>query len=146
MKLILLAAAAIVATPALAQTTPTDPATNAPASGGMQSMPSSPDTATAPAPTTTDTMPAQSMPAQSGAAMSNQAGDPVGGYQPSAPPMSGPMQPGATVRFQQAPTPDQAYPAPAAMAHYPVCKPGQFDKCMQGPGSTHSRQVHGRGR
>lgn len=109
MKFILLAAAAILATPALAQTTTP--------SGG-------------------DTM---SAPAQSS---STPAGDPVGGYQPSAPPMSGPMQPGATVTFQAAQSPDQAYPAPAPMAKYPMCKPGQFDKCMQGAGSTHSRQVH----
>ena len=27
--------------------------------------------------------------------------------------------------------PDEAYPAPPPLAHYPFCKPGQFDKCME---------------
>lgn len=57
--------------------------------------------------------------------------DPVGGYQPATPPMSSPPAPGATVVFQQAPAPDVAYPAPAPMAEYPICKKGQYDNCRQ---------------
>ena len=41
------------------------------------------------------------------------------------------MQPGSTVQFVPAQTPDQAYPAPAPLAKYPVCKKGQYDKCIQ---------------
>ncbi len=57
--------------------------------------------------------------------------DPVGGYQPATPPMSAPPAPGATVVFQQAPAPEIAYPAPAPLAEYPICKKGQYDKCRQ---------------
>ena len=97
MKLILLAAAVIIATPAIAQQTP----------------PADPAAAPAAAP---------AAPA---------AADPVGGYQPSKPALSGPAAPGVTPQFVQAPPPDQAYPAPAPLAHYPICKRGQFDKCME---------------
>jgi len=55
--------------------------------------------------------------------------DPMGGYQPATPMPAVPA--GATVTFQQAPSPGEAYPAPAAMAHYPWCKPGQFDNCRE---------------
>ncbi|WP_422058557.1 hypothetical protein [Sphingomonas sp.] len=57
--------------------------------------------------------------------------DPVGGYQPANPPMSAPPAPGATVVFQQAPAPDVAFPAPAPLAEYPICKKGQYDNCRQ---------------
>lgn len=57
--------------------------------------------------------------------------DPAGGYQPATPPMPTPPKPGATIVFQQAPTPDVAYPAPAPMADYPICKKGQYDNCRQ---------------
>ena len=146
MKFVLLAAAAIIAMPAIAQTSgstgtssptsnggqgtaatsavqnntqATDPAAPAP----MQQEPTpaapmQPDPAT----TTTQTAP---MPAQT------TGGDPVGGYQPAAPALSGPVTPGATVVFTPAQSPDQAYPAPAPLAKYPVCKKGQFDKCIQ---------------
>ena len=70
---------------------------------------------------------AQDMPAQTTTAPT----DPVGGYQPSRPAMSGPVTPGVTPVYVQAPSPDQAYPAPPPLAHYPFCKPGQFDKCME---------------
>lgn len=58
------------------------------------------------------------------------APDPAG-YQPSTAPLSGPPAPGTMPVFQQAPAPDQAYPAPAPLAHYPICKRGQYDNCMQ---------------
>jgi hypothetical protein len=45
--------------------------------------------------------------------------------------MPTPPQPGATIVFQQAPAPDVAYPAPAPMAQYPICKKGQYDNCRQ---------------
>jgi hypothetical protein len=57
--------------------------------------------------------------------------DPVGGYQPATPPMSAPAAPGTTVVFQQAPAPDVAFPAPAPLAEYPICKKGQYDNCRQ---------------
>ena len=163
MKLFLLAAAAVIATPALAQTMPsttpspsgdqmTPPATPpadtsmpAPATqsdtttaapAGDQAMPSQPSSTAMPGqPMATDQTQSQSMPAQT------TGGDPVGGYQPSAPAMSGPMQPGATVVFQPAASPDQAYPAPAPMAKYPVCKPGQYDDCMQASGSRSGKRM-----
>ncbi|QNQ10391.1 hypothetical protein [Sphingomonas alpina] len=91
MKLILLAAAAFIAAPAVAQDAPAQPAAAAEPS---------------PAETT-------------------------GGYGPTGPALSGPVQPGATVVFRQAPTPDQAYPAPPPLAKYPVCKRGQTDNCIQ---------------
>jgi hypothetical protein len=105
MKLILLAAVAAIATPAIAQQTTTDTTTSQ---------------------TTTDTTTAAPAPVTTG------SGDPVGGYQPSAPAVSG-GTPGASVppTFQPAPSPDQAYPAPAPLAKYPVCKKGQYDKCIQ---------------
>lgn len=56
---------------------------------------------------------------------------PTGGYQPSAPPLSGTPQPGQQVVFQASKSPDEAYPAPPAQESYPVCKKGQYDKCRQ---------------
>ncbi|MGH6613645.1 hypothetical protein [Sphingomonas sp.] len=91
MKLILLAAAAFIAAPAVAQDAPAQPAT-----------------AVDPTPAGT-----------------------TGGYGPTGPALSGPVQPGATVVFRQAPTPDQAYPAPPPLAKYPLCKRGQTDNCIQ---------------
>lgn len=136
MKFILLAAAAVIAMPAIAQTSGSM-GTGSPTTTGAQSAvpptQTTPD-ATTPAPaestppapmqpdTTTATAP---MPAQT------TGGDPVGGYQPAAPALSGPVTPGATVVFQPAQSPDQAYPAPAPLAKYPVCKKGQYDKCIQ---------------
>lgn len=57
--------------------------------------------------------------------------DPVGGYQPATPPMPTPPLPGATVVFKQSASPSEAYPAPAPMAEYPICKKGQYDNCRQ---------------
>ena len=149
MKLILLAAAAAIAMPALAQTSGSTGTSSPTSNGGkgtandsaVGTMSTDPSTTT-PAPQ--DSMSQQMPPSAPMPAQTTATGDPVGGYQPAAPAMNGPMQPGATVTYQQAPSPDQAYPAPAPLAKYPMCKPGQFDKCMQGKGSTHSRQVHRR--
>jgi len=73
---------------------------------------------------------AQDMPAQT-TTTTTVATDPVGGYQPSHPAIMGTLPPGQTPVYVQAPSPDEAYPAPPPLAHYPMCKPGQFDKCME---------------
>lgn len=58
--------------------------------------------------------------------------DPVGGYQPSAPLMSGTPVAGQPVIFRPSTqTPSQAYPAPAPLPEYPPCRAGQTDDCMQ---------------
>jgi hypothetical protein len=76
---------------------------------------------------------AQETPAPQTAATTDAATtpDPVGGYQPSQPALSGTPQPGVKPTFVQAPSPDQAFPPPPPLAKYPICKRGQFDKCMQ---------------
>ena len=57
-------------------------------------------------------------------------GDPTpGGYGPANTTLTVP--PGANIVYQQAPSPDQAYPAPAPLAKYPLCKKGQTDKCIE---------------
>lgn len=127
MKLTILAALA-VATPALAQTTPAAP-------GQTMTPP-----ATEPAPSADPAMEQEAGPAKAAAPMERAKTRPRAGqdttadslgYQPSQPPMSGPMVPGATVRFQPSMSPDQAFPPPAPLASYPICKRGQYDKCMQ---------------
>jgi hypothetical protein len=147
MKFTLLAAAALIATPVIAQDTmgtaapqgstqtapptTTDPATTTSSDpAAMQQTPMAPQTdAAAPAPMD----PAMNQPTTTVTNTAPMAtdGDPVGGYQPSAPAMQGGMQPGATVRFQAAPPAAQAYPAPAPLASYPICKRGQYDNCRQ---------------
>ncbi|KQT32880.1 hypothetical protein ASG29_08225 [Sphingomonas sp. Leaf412] len=160
MKSILLAAAAVIAFPAIAQETPqtTPPATEqaAPADQTMTPDAAAPDAtapadpaapATAPAaPTAADPM---SAPPAAQAPMTPTTGDAAtppmgapatgatpatetsGGYQPSGPATSGPVQPGATVRVQPSMSPSQAFPPPAAKESYPICKKGQYDGCMQ---------------
>jgi len=60
------------------------------------------------------------------------AGNPPGGYQPTAPLYSSPPAPGQPAVIVPNPqTPSQAYPPPPPLQHYPFCKRGQFDKCMQ---------------
>ena len=76
---------------------------------------------------TTDTPP----PPASTAPASMPATPTAGGYQPSTPALQGTPQPGVTPQFVAAPSPDQAFPPPAPLDHYPFCKRGQFDKCMQ---------------
>lgn len=136
MKLILLAATALIAAPVLAQTTPAaPPAQTAPAGAADQSMTpppadasTPPADAAAPAPADAAPMPQASTPAP----MTTGSGDPTGGYAPTGSALSG-GTPGATVAptFRAAPSPAEAYPAPAPMAKYPVCKKGQYDKCIQ---------------
>ena len=150
MKFILLAATAMIATPLMAQdmSTQTPPAGQtapAPTDGTMTPPPADQTTApTDPATTTTpptdQTMsggtmaPAQTTDTSGAAPMAagdpNMA-DPAGGYQPSQPATSGTPAPGATVRFQPAADPNTAYPPPAPLAKYPICKKGQYDNCMQ---------------
>lgn len=110
MKPLFLIAAALIAAPAFAQTTP------APADPAMapQTMPAPTDPAMAPAP--------------AGQSMGTMT---TGGYQPAMPAMQGTPTPGVAPTFQAAPTPAQAFPAPAPLAKYPICKKGQFDQCMQ---------------
>lgn len=115
MKLVFLAATALMATPALAQTTTQ---TDTTAQAGMQT-----DTS---ADTTSGSMQANA--AASAATMT------AGGYQPAQPPMASQPAPGAPVVFQQAPSPSQAYPAPAPLKSYPICKKGQYDQCRQAGG------------
>ncbi|MEO7691958.1 MAG: hypothetical protein ABIS51_21920 [Sphingomonas sp.] len=77
---------------------------------------------------------AQDMPAQATTttnASTTVPADPVGGYQPSHPAIMGTLPPGVKPVYVQAPSPDEAYPAPPPLAHYPICKPGQFDKCLE---------------
>ena len=70
-------------------------------------------------------------PAASAAAPAADATDPVGGYQPSAPPMASPPPPGAQVVFNPSPAPNVAFPPPPPLDKYPVCKKGQYDNCIQ---------------
>lgn len=150
MKSILLAAA-MIATPVIAQTTTTTtPDQTTTTTTTPSTTPS--DQTTPPAATTgAGAMQQDQMPpatTQTGTTSSTPmatSGDPVGGYAPAGPGYSG-GTPGAGARvvFQPAPTPDQAFPAPAPLASYPICKKGQFDHCMQGRNSTHSREVRGR--
>lgn len=137
MKFLLLAAAAAIAVPAVAQETP-DTATSQTMPGGDPSQAGSPDSSTS-MPQSDPSMQQSSTQStgdssMGGGAMSAQtdpnAADPAGGYAPMTS-GSGPAQPGATVVFQQAPSPSQAFPPPPPMKSYPICKKGQYDNCMQ---------------
>ena len=89
MKLIALAAALTLASPALAQTSPVS------------------------------TAPTASQP---------------GGYAPATMWTNGQPQPGDRVVFEpNRLTPSEAFPPPPARAHYPLCKRGQTDECLQRP-------------
>ena len=145
MKFTLLAAAALIAVPAVAQDTmssnmptttqtapptTTDPATTTASDpSAMQQTPTAPQGDTGAA-AMDPAMGQSTTSATSGSPMTTDT-DPAGGYQPSAPAMQGGMQPGATVRFQAAPPVSQAYPAPAPLQSYPICKRGQYDNCRQ---------------
>lgn len=140
MKLIALAAVLAMGAPAIAQDMPEqDTMTEQPAGTTAnpapgQDAPPPPMSQQTPtdAPMPAQTTPPASQPMQQPAQqpMANApAGDPTGGYQPSAPPLSGSPMAGQQVIFQAGPSPDQAYPAPAPLAEYPVCKRGQTDKC-----------------
>lgn len=155
MKLILLAATALIASPVIAQdtttgttagtpTTQTTPPTTADPSMTTQTPATDPSMATTPTdpgaaagtgdtmsdPSATQAQPSTNSP-DGTAPMGSTTGDPVGGYQPSQPAVSGTATPGGPVTFQAAAPPSQAYPAPAPLASYPICKKGQYDKCRQ---------------
>lgn len=119
-------------------TPPADTMTPAPTTGTVTATPPAGTegtvTATPPADGAMTTQTTPAMPMTTG-------GDPVGGYQPSGQALSAPLSPGQTATFQPAQSPDQAYPAPAPLASYPVCKAGQFDKCIQrGEGTRTARR------
>ena len=60
--------------------------------------------------------------------------EPQGGYAPATPLFSGGTTPppGSRVVFVPNPqTPTEAFPPPAPLAHYPLCKRGQTDNCRQ---------------
>ena len=165
MKAMFLAAAAVIASPLLAQTgsggtatpmnssptqgsttsptdpsgqtMPTDPATSPDASSGqtMQNDPSMPPQTTGSQTGSQGSMSGMNSSGSMGSTGSGMGGSgmdtPAGGYQPSQSALSGAAQPGVQPRFQAAQSPDQAYPAPQPLAKYPVCKKGQYDKCIQ---------------
>ncbi|BCI69791.1 hypothetical protein SUS17_415 [Sphingomonas sp. S17] len=116
MKLVFLAATALIAAPVFAQdTTQADAAAQTQAQGQASTTTS----------TTDGTMSAQ-------AGMSASAGtETAGGYQPAQPALAGTPQAGAPIVFKQAPSPEQAFPPPAARESYPICKKGQYDQCRQ---------------
>jgi len=138
MKLILLAAAAAIAVPAIAQTT-TDTQTQT----DTTTTASPPQTDTMSTPTqdqsmSTDQTPPTGQSMSTDQSMSTTAAPPdassaeqAGGYMPATPPMSQPATPGANVTFQPSVSPDQAFPPPPPLDHYPICKRGQTDKCME---------------
>lgn len=86
-------------------------------------------------------------PADAAAAPAPAAGNVVqtpGGYMPATAFPDGAPTPGAPVTFVPNPqTPSQAFPPPPPRDHYPRCKPGQFDGCLQS-GSGSDRASHAR--
>lgn len=135
MKLMIAVALATFALPAYAQDQTTPPATP-PATTTPSTTNGIPNTALSTSPT-----PSNGPRAQEGNLPSNNAAAAAGGgEQPANPPMSQPAMPGQPVIAAPSPSPDTALPAPAPLDHYPLCKKGQFDKCMEpgnGPGTTH---------
>jgi hypothetical protein len=131
MKTILLAAAAILAMPAFAQTT---------GGAGQASTPTDQGTSTAPpaGSTNSGTADQQATPPADG------SGTAMSGSAASGQPMStggdatqGGMQGGAMAGGMASGTaPAMAEPAPAPLDHYPVCKKGQYDKCIEAGSSN----------
>ncbi|WP_294300651.1 hypothetical protein [uncultured Sphingomonas sp.] len=113
---------------------PADPAAPPPAApmtAPPAADPAAPMTSTmpaAPGAPMTSPAPMQSAPMTSGTFSGTET---AGGYQPANPPMTGMAQPGVTPIFQPGPSIEQAYPAPAPLQSYPICKKGQTDKCRQ---------------
>ncbi|CAN5424656.1 hypothetical protein BH09PSE4_BH09PSE4_22140 [soil metagenome] len=116
MKLAFLAAAAILAAPAFAQTTPST-------TNGIPNTPLS-----------TSTAPSDGARAQEGNMPANSATATTPGAEPAAPMLSGPVTSETPVVAAPSPSVAEALPAPAPMDHYPMCKRGQFDHCME-PGN-----------
>lgn len=155
MKLIALAAAlAMTGTAAIAQdmAAPPPPPADAPPQADMPPPPPAPGTPPPPGmtpppppagmapPPPPGTMPPPPPPppgarppmAAPPAGQPPMAGDAtMGGYQPSTPALSGQPAPGQSVVFQAAKSPSEAYPPPAPLESYPICKKGQYDKCRQ---------------
>ncbi|MDF2493180.1 hypothetical protein [Sphingomonas sp.] len=109
MKSFLLAAAALIAAPAIAQDQPAmaDQAAttqSAPAAGTMQ--------------TSTDPNGMRII-------------ETPGGYEPAGSPLKGTPEPGSRIVFQPAPPPSVAFPPPPPLPSYPPCKKGQYNNCMQ---------------
>ena len=140
MKLILLAATAMIATPLMAQTTPApaDAQTTMPAPADQSMTPAPADPAAAPADATTPPPAAPASQAGMQQPMTTGGSTPAGGYAPSGPAITG-GTPGSTLPpvYRPAPTPDQAFPPPPAQAEYPICKKGQYDSCRQVSGGGH---------
>jgi len=134
MKLMIAMALATIALPAYAQDQ-TAPAPATPPAAGSTTN-GIPNTTLSTSPT-----PSNGPRAQEGNLPSNNAAAAAGGgEQPATPPMSAPVAPGQPVVAAPSPSPDTALPAPAPLDHYPICKRGQFDKCMEpgnGGGTTH---------
>lgn len=141
MKIMLAVACATLALPAFAQdqtTTTTPPPPAASTTNGI------PNTALSTSPTASNGPRAQegNLPSNNAAAAAG------GGEQPATPAMSAPAAPGQPVVTMPSPSPDTALPAPAPLDHYPLCKKGQFDKCMEpgngngGGGTAHHRRRH----
>lgn len=135
MKLIAMTAALALAGAAYAQEMPqsTQPGTVQPDANTPPSDPNAPPATQAP---TDMSSPTQADPAMQQQPMqqpmaSTGGTESKGGYMPSTPPLSGTPTAGATVRVQPSMSPAQAYPAPAPLAEYPICKKGQTDKCRQ---------------
>ena len=106
MKSFLLAAAALIAAPALAQ--------NQPAPASEQA-----------------TIAAEETPRPTAPGFEEEGGPAMGGYEPAEPALKGTPQPGSRVVFQPAPPPSVAFPPPPPMKSYPPCKKGQYNNCMQ---------------
>ncbi len=139
MKLILLAATAMIAAPVMAQTTP------APAPADQTMTPSPADPAAAPADAQTPPPPPAAPAPQASMPPAETTGSPAGGYAPTGPAVTG-GTPGSTLPpvFRQAPTPDQAFPPPPAKESYPICKKGQYDGCMQASQAPHKAKRRAR--
>lgn len=142
MKLMIAVALATFALPAYAQDQ-TAPPTPPPATTTPSTTNGIPNTALSTSPT-----PSNGPRAQEGNLPSNNAAAAAGGgEQPGTPAMSAPAAPGQPVVTMPSPSPDTALPAPAPLDHYPLCKKGQFDKCMEpgnggGGGAVHHRRRH----
>lgn len=139
MKLYLLAAAAVLATPALAQTS------TMPQSGSSMPDSATPATPADQTPPATDSSMSSSttMPAPSGTTSTTDSMSTTAPMAPAGTTMTpagqmGGMMGGAGVAPQPIAAPQPVNPNP------PVCRKGQFDGCRNGPGSTHSREVRGR--
>lgn len=76
------------------------------------------------------TMPASS-PASAAPATQIETVQTLGGFAPTGPALHGAIQPGQPVIFEPSAAPSVAFPPPAPLASYPICKRGQFDNCRQ---------------